>query len=149
MPPSNTPEEKIISTTAQPAPETPGITSATQRNLITLSSAVVFFSFFLPWVNILGANIRGLDIQHNFSSYRLVWLLPGLAVATLLLNVCGQPTNLARRLAGLCPFVILAYALNLMGSDLLRIVAVGGWLALIGGVALVCIPNVRKPTKLS
>ena len=146
---SNEPEEKVVSTTTQPTPAAPAFTPQAQRTLISIAAAAVFFSFFLPWVNILGANISGMDIQKNFSDYRLVWLVPVLAVITFLLNFAGQKTNLVRRLAGLCPFVILAYALSQMGSDLFRVVAVGGWLELIGGIALICIPNARKPTNPS
>jgi hypothetical protein len=143
---SHQPEEKVVSTTAQSTPANPALTPSIQRNLISLSAAVVFFSFFLPWVNLFGGNISGLDIQKNFPSYQYVWLVPVVAVITLLLNMAGTNTNLVRRIAGLCPFIILAYALNQMGSDLFKIIAIGGWLALIGGFALICIPNVRKST---
>jgi hypothetical protein len=36
-----------------------------------------------------------------------------------------------------------------MGSNLFQAIGIGGWLALIGGLVLICIPNVRKPTILS
>jgi hypothetical protein len=149
MPESNQPKqpkEKIVSTTAQ---SMPAFTPQAQRTLISVAATAVILSFILPWVNILGSNISGMDIQKNFPSYRLVWLVPVSAIITLLLNFAGQNINLLRRLAGLCPFVILAYALNQTGSDLLKIISVGGWLALIGGGALICIPNVRKPTNPS
>jgi hypothetical protein len=142
---SNHPEETVVSTTAQTTPTTAAYTPQIQRLLISIAGAAIFFSFFLPWVNFLGANLSGLDIQKNFASYRLVWLVPTLALVTLVLNIGGLSTNLIRRIAGLCPFVILAYALNQMGSDLFQMVMIGGWLALIGGTALICIPNGRKP----
>jgi hypothetical protein len=115
-----------------------------RRNLISLSATVVFISFFLPWIHFFGSNLSGLDIQKNFTSYRLVWLMPLLAAGTLGLNMAGQKTDLFRRLAGLCPFGILVYALNGLGGDLFSSLAPGGWLALIGGAALVCIPNAPK-----
>ena len=142
---SNHPEETVVSTTAQTTSVTPACAPQVQRILIGIAAAVVCASFFLPWVNFLGGNLSGLDIQKNFTSYRLVWLVPALAIVTLVLNIGGLSTNLIRRIAGLCPFVILAYALNQMGSDLFQMVMIGGWLALIGGVALICIPNGRKP----
>jgi hypothetical protein len=142
---SNHPEEKVVSTTAQTTPATPACTPQSQRILIGIAAIVVCASFFLPWVTFLGANMSGLDIQKNFTSYKLVWLVPTLAVITLVLNFAGVRDNVVRRIAGLCPFVILAYALNQMGSDLFKIIMIGGWLALIGGVALICIPNGCKP----
>jgi len=143
MPSLTPPEEQIVST-AQHAPAQPGITLKTQHNLITLAAAAVFFSFLSPWVKLLGADISGLDIQKNFPSYRLVWLLPVFAGATILINIAGQKTDLIRRLAGLCPFVILVYALNELGSQLFQSIAIGGWLALVGGAALILIPTVHK-----
>jgi hypothetical protein len=142
---SNHPEETVVSTTAQTTPANPVFIPQVQRILIGVAAAAVLFSFFLPWVNFLGANMSGLDIQKNFTSYRLVWLVPALAIVTLVLSIGGLSTNLIRRIAGLCPFVILAYALNQMGTDLFQTVMIGGWLALIGGMALICIPNGRKP----
>jgi hypothetical protein len=149
MPESNQPEEKVVSATAQSTPTSPTFTPQAQRIIINLAATVVFFSFFLPWIIFLGSNMSGLDIQKNFSSYRLVWLVPVLAVITLLLNMSGTNTNLVRRIAGLCPLGILAYALNQMGTDLFKIVGAGGWLAIIGGVVLICIPNIRKSANLS
>ena len=143
MPSFTPPEEQIVSTT-QHAPAAPGITPKTQSNLITLSAAAVFFSFLSPWVNLLGADISGLDIQKNFPSHRLVWLLPVFAGATIFINLAGQKTDLIRRLAGLCPFVILVYALNELGSQLFQSIAIGGWLALLGGAFLILIPSARK-----
>jgi hypothetical protein len=139
-------EEKVVSTTAEPTSATPACTPQTNRTFISIAAAALCISFFMPWVNILGANVSGMDIQKNFSSYRLVWLVPVLALITLLLAIAGQNTNVIRRIAGICPFIILAYALSQMGSDLFQAVGAGGWLALIGGVALICIPNARKPT---
>jgi hypothetical protein len=141
---SDHPEETVVSTTAQTTPVNPVLSPQIQRILIGIAAAVVLFSFFLPWVNFLGGNLSGLDIQKNFASYRLVWLVPALAIVTLVLTIGGLSSNLIRRIAGLCPFVILAYALNQMGSDLFQMVMIGGWLALIGGAALICIPNGHK-----
>jgi hypothetical protein len=142
---SNHPEETVVSTTAQTTPANPVLTPQIQRIFIGIAAGVVCASFFLPWVNFLGGNLSGLDIQKNFASYRLVWLLPALAIVTLVLTIAGLRDNVVRRIAGLCPFVILAYALDQMGSDLFQMVMIGGWLALIGGAALICIPNGRKP----
>jgi hypothetical protein len=143
------PEETIISSTTSPTLTASGVVSGILRNLISLSATVLFFSFFLPWVSFLGGTLSGLDLQKHTDSYKLVWLLPAFAALTLILNIARQGTSLMRRLAGLCPFAILAYALNQMGSDLFRIVAIGGWLELIAGAALIFTPSVPKPTKPS
>jgi hypothetical protein len=115
------------------------------RNAISVSAAVLGASFFMPWAVFFGANISGLDIQKNFESYRLVWLLPACALVALILNVAGASTALARRIAGGVPFAILAYSLNKFGSDLFQILSWGGWVALASGVALIIIPSPAKP----
>lgn len=123
-----------------------GSASANRRNLISLASVVLFFAFFLPWVQILGANLSGLDIQKNFTSYRLIWLMPALAVVTLGLNIAGQNTGLIRRMAGLVPAIILGYGLNQLGTDLFKTISWGGWLALVSGIVLICLPSPPKPS---
>ena len=69
------------------------------RNIISVSAAVLGASFFMPWAKFFGGNISGLDIQKHFESYKLVWLLPVCAAITLVLNMAGAPTALARRIA--------------------------------------------------
>jgi hypothetical protein len=108
-----------------------------------LSGGCLFF-FLVAMGKFAWCRLSGLDIQKNFPAYRLVWLLPVLAGATILINLAGQKTDLIRRLAGLCPFVILVYALNELGSQLFQSIAIGGWLALLGGAALIVIPTTRK-----
>src|SRR5881409_2612133 len=97
---------------AQPAgPASSGSSAPMLNPFISLSEATLCLSFFLPWIQFLGAGLSGLDIQRNFSSYRLVWLMPVLAVVVLVLSLARQNTGFIRRLAGFCPFVILIYAM--------------------------------------
>ena len=103
-------------------------------------------SFFLPWITFLGAKLNGVDIQKSFSSYWFVWLMPLLALVALILNMANQNTSFIRRIAGLCPFAILAYSTNRLGNDLIEHLEFGAWLALITGAALVFIPGEGKPT---
>ena len=144
----NLPEEEIVSTTNQSTPIEPGVTTQISSNLITLSSTVLLLSFLLPWANIFGGNPSGFDIQKNIPSYNFVWLLPALAALTILLNIGGLSTNLIRRVAGLSPLLILAYSANKLGNELFNAIAIGGWLALLGGAVLILIPSTpstRKP----
>src|SRR5437899_497825 len=86
----------------------PGSSAKLRHDLVSLSAAALCLSFFLPWIKFLGAGVSGLDIQKNFSSYRLVWLMPLVAFFALVANMARQDTSIIRRLAGLCPFAILA-----------------------------------------
>jgi hypothetical protein len=143
MPPSPPSEGQPLASPTQSA-AAPNTSAQSRQILINLGSAILCLSFFLPWIKILGAGLNGVDIQKNLSSYRLIWLMPLLAIVVLALNVAKRDTSFVRRLAGLCPFVILAYALNHLGSDLFKLLEFGAWLALISGAALVLIPGERK-----
>src|SRR5690242_5796819 len=85
---------------AQPA-AAPDSSAKLLAALISVSAAILCLSFFLPWIKILEVGVSGLDIQKNFESYRLVWLMPLLAIVTLVLGIAGLNTGLIRRLAGL------------------------------------------------
>ncbi|HXT39012.1 MAG TPA: hypothetical protein VN887_03220 [Candidatus Angelobacter sp.] len=130
-----------------PSPSQPAVTDSSTKllhALISASAAILCLSFFLPWIKILEVGVSGLDIQKNFESYRLVWLMPLLAIVTLVLGIAGLNTGFVRRLAGLCPFAILIYATSRLGGDLLNQLGIGAWLALIAGAALIFIPGKRK-----
>jgi hypothetical protein len=114
------------------------------HNLVSLSAAALFFSFFMPWISFLGASLNGFAIQKNFESYRIIWLIPILAVIALVLNIDGHKASLIRKLAGLCPFAILVFALNNLGGQLFQAMEFGAWLALAAGSALVFIPGNSK-----
>lgn len=128
--------------TAQPV-TAPDSSAKLLSTFISMSAAILCLSFFLPWVKILEVGVSGLDIQKNFESYRLVWLMPLFAIVTVVLGIAGLNTGLIRRLAGLCPFAILIYAVSRLGGDLLSELGIGAWLALIAGAALISIPGKR------
>lgn len=112
--------------------------------LVCLFALVLFGSFFMPWVTILGMPLSGLNIRQYFTSFALVWLVPALAVLVLVLTPLGLNTTVFRRLTGLCPFGFLIYGMVRLGFDLPKIINYGGWLALAAGLALVLIPDARK-----
>ena len=126
--------------------------SSIRYALISLSAVAFIIAFFLPWINFLGVDLNGFDIQKHFSSYRLIWLMPVLAVFVLVLNTFRLDTTFIRCLAGLCPFGILIYTLSrlddqvlLQASELLlNELKLGGWLTFAAGVALIA---TRNPTK--
>ena len=79
--------------------------------------------------------------------------MPLLALVVLVLNMARQNTNLIRRAAGFCPFIILVYAMDQWNTDIYKGFEIGAWLALLTGAALALIPSVspgeRKPTTLA
>ena len=126
------------------AASTPDSSAKFLHNLVSLCAAALCVSFFLPWINFLGNSLNGFSIQKNFESYRIIWLIPILAVLAFVLNCAGQNTSVIRRIAGLCPFAILVYALNNVGGQLFQAIQFGGWFTLAAGALLVFIPNKSK-----
>jgi 4-amino-4-deoxy-L-arabinose transferase-like glycosyltransferase len=136
-PATQSPTETVVTVAPGSPPKVPHI-------LVGLSAAALCVSFFLPWVGFLGGGISGFDIQKNFEPYRLIWLMPLFATIVLVLNIAGQDTGAARRLAGMCPVAILIYAVYGLGGDLFKELQIGAWLALIAGGLLVLIPSEPK-----
>jgi hypothetical protein len=132
------------SSTKSVATNPPDSSAKSMHNLVSLSAATLCFSFFLPWINFLGASLNGFTIQKNFESYRIIWLIPLLAGIALVLNMAGHKASAIRRLAGLCPFAVLIYALNNVGGHLFEAMEFGGWLALAAGAALMFVPGKAK-----
>jgi hypothetical protein len=143
--------DSIPSKDSTPAvPPQPDSTNTTtiklNRNLlITVTAIVLLASFFLPWTTLLGQNLSGLDIQKT-DAYRFVWLMPLFAGISIGLNTLRLSTALVRRLAGISPFVILAYSLYHLGNEVFQILQVGAWLALVSGLVLVLLPDPVKPS---
>jgi hypothetical protein len=141
------PEEKVqTSQTNSPSAENPSSSGslASRQNSVSLAAVILFASFFFPWATFFGSNISGLDIQNNFESYKLAWLLPACALLTFLLNIARLPTAIVRRLTGTVPLGILVYSLNRFGNDFWQMIAWGGWIALASGAVLIVIPNTPK-----
>lgn len=142
--PSET-QQLTSQSTNQSAPTGSSDSSAKSLDtLVSLSAAALCVSFFLPWINFLGASLNGVSIQKNFESYRMIWLIPILAGVAFVLNVAGQKSAIVRRIAGLCPFAVLVYALNNVGGQLFEAMECGAWIALAAGALLISIPNKAK-----
>jgi hypothetical protein len=118
--------------------------SVTRRNIISLVCVILLISFFLPWANFFGANLSGLDIQKNFSSFKLVWVLPTMALIAFIANIAGSRTSLFHRLAGAVPFIIFLYSLGKFSNDLWEMLLPSAWLALVSGAILLCGSNQIK-----
>jgi hypothetical protein len=94
-----TPLQEHVKTSSLPSPQQLQTKpSVTARNVISVSAAGLGASFFMPWMMFLGGNITGLDIQKNFPSYKLVWLLPACAAYVLIMNMAGKSKASDRRI---------------------------------------------------
>lgn len=143
------PEDQTPAIEPASPPDSPS-SSTNRHNLVSLAAAGLLVSFFLPWISLLGAKLNGMDIQRNFSSYQLVWIMPLLAVITLVMNIAKLPIKSVSQLAGMSPFVILLYAANRLNanlSDFFKLLEYGAWVALVSGLVLAFTPyNTKKPS---
>jgi len=149
MPSSLPAEEQPQTAQPQPSPQPaappPSDTKARSLHaLISFGASALFISFFLPCINIMGAKLNGWDIQRNFSSYQIIWVMPLLAALVFVLNAFRVKTDIVRYLAGL--FCILGYAIHTLGKDVIQALEGGAWLGLTAGLALILIPSPHKPS---
>ena len=124
--------------------------SPLRHHLISIAAAGLLISFFLPWITMLGAKLTGMDIQKNFSSYKLVCVMPLLAIIAFVMNIAKLPARGICQFAGTSPYVILIYAayrLNSDVSDIFKLLESGAWLALLFGAVLgIASDKSKKPS---
>lgn len=118
--------------------------SPIRAKAISLCAATLFVGFFfLPWIR--GREwVSGYQMQQLGGSLRWLWLIPIFSGLTLLAVMTKRCQKIASRLTGALPFIALAYWLNQLGIELLRILNVGVWLSLISGLALLILSHRSK-----
>ncbi len=107
-----------------------------RRQAANFCAAGLTVCFFLPWLRIFFVKLSGFDYQRLSDEGKSFWLMPILCVATLVAGFTGRSQKVVGQLAGLTPFAILVYGLIKLGSDLIKALEPGGWLALVLGAAL-------------
>jgi hypothetical protein len=114
----------------------------TRQHVINLLAIFLGASFFLPWSSGgSGESATGFQFQAISIASKLLWAMPLLALTTLVLGMINFRVSLIRRLAGIVPFLILAYAVNKFGPNVLPTLAFGAWIALFCGALLVLLPE--------
>ena len=107
-----------------------------RSHLVSLFAAGLGVCFFVPWVNMVFIRPSGFDLQHEGGVAFLFWAMPALAAVALVAGLSGKQYRVAGQLAALTPFAILGYGISQQGSDLLRLLEPGAWIALVCGCAL-------------
>lgn len=112
--------------------------------LVSLCALGLGVCFFLPWAHVLFGNPSGFDLQKMGDEQRLLWLIPIFCVICIIAGIARQSQNFVARVTGLLPFIALVYWYNKIGSDLGQILAIGAYLSLIFGIALIILPTKSK-----
>ncbi len=102
---------------------------------ITICAVGLLICFFLPWISFLGS-ASGFDLTKVGGKSLLLWSLPIFSALTILAGMTKNRSKSLAQFTGALPFFVLAYGLYNVGSDLIRILAIGGYLSLILGLAL-------------
>jgi len=143
MPDEITIKPKSESTPATTAPENQTV-SLGRAQLVNLCALGLGISFFLPWVQFLGASVSGFDLQKAGDQQRLLWLIPIFSAITIFAGVTKRSQKIAGQLTGALPFAVGAYWYYKLGSDMLHVLSFGAYLSLAFGAALFILPRESK-----
>jgi len=143
MPDEITIKPKSESTPAGTSPANQTV-SIGRIQLINLCALGLGVSFFLPWAHFFGANPSGFDLQKMGDEQRLLWLIPMFCVITIIAGFARASQHIAARITGVLPFCAGAYWFYKLGSDLFHILAIGAFLSLALGAALLVFPRKSK-----
>jgi hypothetical protein len=135
MPDEITVKPKSESTPANAVPENQTIT-LNRSHLVILCAAGLGVSFFLPWAQILGANISGFDLQKMGDLQRLLWSIPIFSAITVIAVITKRSQEAAGWITGMLPILVGGYWYTKLGSDMFHILAYGAFLSLAFGAVL-------------
>jgi len=118
--------------------------SLSRVQILNICAAGLGVSFFLPWGSFLGTNPSGYDLQKYGHEQNLLWLIPILSTITIFAGIIKQGQKIAAIVTGIVPFCVGIYWYNQIGSDLFHVLAIGAYLSLIFGAALLALPLASK-----
>lgn len=99
--------------------------------LVGLFSLGVAICFFLPWLNVLGFKVSGLDIVRKGEGvYFALCTIPFFGVVTLIGSLARISIKPSAQLTAVIPIFVLIYALIKEGVDLLKVLDIGAYLGL-------------------
>jgi hypothetical protein len=111
---------------------------------VNICAVCLCICFFLPWIGFFGT-ASGFDLAKTGGKALILWSIPIFSVITILINVITKNRiRIVAQFTGTFPFVGLAYGLYHLKIDFMRILAIGGYLSLILGLALFILPFRRK-----
>jgi hypothetical protein len=113
----------------------------TKSQLITACAAGLAICFFLPWIEWIFGKTSGFDLAKQGGKWLPLWIIPICGAITVAAGLSKQPQRMAAQVTGTLPFVALAVFLSNNGTDLLKVMAFGGWLSLCLGLALLILPH--------
>ncbi len=120
-----------------------------RERIKALCGLVLVGSFFLPWTDFFGIRVSGFDLTELGSYLRFTWVVPalgGLVVAVSVLQAGGSQRVMAVA-AGLAPWALLVVVVADMGVEVIQLLSVGAYLALLAGLTLLFTASRPSPTR--
>jgi hypothetical protein len=105
--------------------------AATDNNVV-IPALLIIIGFFLPWAQLFGQGLSGLQIAKLGSYGNWAWVAPLTAGYVLLRCFVSPPVAGGRLVAGIAPFIGLLYGLSKVGTDLFHVLSIGAYLTLAG-----------------
>jgi hypothetical protein len=134
------PDEITVKPKSEPALATLSAENQTvtlsRAHLVILCAAGLGVSFFLPWAQILGANISGFDLQKMGDQQRLLWAIPIFCAITIIAGITKRSQEVAGWITGILPILVGTYWYFQLGNDMFHILAYGAFLSLAFGAVL-------------
>jgi hypothetical protein len=105
--------------------------------------------FFMPWISFLFGTPSGYQLQQiPDDKIKLVWLIPGIALVSLIAAVTKKGVVTAAQAAGAMPFLALLYYRIKLGEGIFQALQIGAYITLALGAVLFITPwfmDKRKP----
>jgi hypothetical protein len=141
-------DEVTVKPKSESTPATPTLENQTitlgRAQIVNLCALGLAVSFFLPWVNFLGANISGFDLQKMGDGQKLLLSIPVFCLITIFAGFAKQGQQIAGQLSGVLPFAVGVYWYTKLGGDMFKILTVGAYPSLAFGLALLILARKSK-----
>lgn len=112
--------------------------------IVSLCAAGLLVSFFLPWINFLGLKLSGFELGKSGDKGLLLWLIPVLGALVIFAGITRRSQKMVAQLVGVLPFFVLGYGIYREGKDLLQVLGMGAYIALLLGAVLFVLPRWSK-----
>ena len=121
-----------------PPPQAGAVDVNPVQRIEVMMAVGLLVAFFMPWGRVFFFNGSGYDIATRIGgSAGLVWLIPMAAGSVIWAAYAGLDTRPFCRGSAFATLAALLWGLETLKGDLFKVMAVGAWLSLALGIALI------------
>lgn len=113
--------------------------------LVLLTAALLLVSFLLPWIQVFGVQVDGVQFLAH-SGAKILYLIPICAALTLVTALARARVRDVAQITGALPILALIYQLSTdEAKATFEILQIGAYLAVFSGFVLLISPLVQRP----